>query len=79
MCSFVTWPMILEQAEINGFGPLSRDVCSEYLKPEFCLLRRSPYQKTPKEWYLTCMDKDGEIQNYRISLLQGRDSRAFYI
>lgn len=71
MSEFVSWPMICEQADLNGFGPITRKDAELVLKPGYSLLRRSPHTHSPKEWYLTCANDQNEIQNYRIALMQG--------
>ena len=63
--------MVVKQAQLDAFGPISRRCAEALLKPGYTLLRRSPNTQTPNEWYLTCRSEGNEIQNYRISRIQG--------
>ena len=38
----MTFPSVLEQNQINAFGPVSRSTAENYLQPGQCLIRRSP-------------------------------------
>ena len=67
MSPFVAWPMVIAQAKLDAFGPISRRGAETLLKPGCILLRRSPHIQTPKEWYLTGMTDEKEIQNFRIT------------
>ena len=72
MCPFVSWPMIVEQSEVDGFGPIKLDEAKRLLEPGFCILRRSPLIGSPYEWYLTVAQKtQGEFTNFRITSLNG--------
>ena len=46
----MTFPSVLEQNQINAFGPISRSTAENYLKPGQCLIRRSPEMGKSKVW-----------------------------
>ena len=72
MCPYVSWPIIVEQSEVDAFGPINRDEAKRLLEPGFCILRRSPLIGSPYEWYLTVAQvTPGEFTNYRITSVNG--------
>ena len=72
MCPYVSWPIIVEQSEVDAFGPIYLDEAKRLLEPGFCILRRSPMIGSPYEWYLTvALVNPGEFTNYRITSVNG--------
>ena len=72
MCPYVSWPIIVDQSEVDAFGPIGLEEAKRLLEPGFCILRRSPMIGSPYEWYLTVAQvTPGEFANYRITSLNG--------
>lgn len=72
MCPYVSWPIIVEQSEVDAFGPIYLDEAKRLLEPGYCILRRSPMIGSPYEWYLTvALVNPGEFTNYRITSVNG--------
>jgi len=62
----MAFPSILEQNEINAFGPISRPMAESYLEPGQCLIRRSPEIDKSNWFYLMTRSNDNRINNYLI-------------